>query len=78
LELVRVEALDIATMVLVEIGETVVEEDGGLEVDGDVKFDDTLALIGGVAEAGVGDVGVSGRRWVDVVAASLETVSVFV
>jgi len=78
LELVRVEALDIATVVLVEIGETVVEEDGGLKVDGDVKLDDTLALVGGVAEAGVGDVGVSWRRWDDVVAASLETVGVFV
>lgn len=78
MQLVRVEAFDIATVVLVEIGETVVEEDGGLEVDGNVELDDTLALVGGITEAGVGNVGISGRRWDDVVAASLETVGVFV
>jgi len=46
-------------VVLVEIGKTVIEEDGGLEVDGNIELDDTLALVGGVTEASVGDVGVA-------------------
>jgi hypothetical protein len=73
-ELVRVEALDIATVVLVKVGEAVVEEDGRLEFDGNVELDDALALIEDVVEAGVLDEGVAGGRWDDVVAAGAKTI----
>jgi hypothetical protein len=52
LELVDVDRLDVATMVLVEVGEAIVEEDRGLDVVGDVEAQH--AHIGLSLEAGEG------------------------
>ena len=42
-KLVLGEALDVPTVVLVEVGELVVEEHGGIDVCGHVELDDALA-----------------------------------
>jgi len=43
-------------MVLIEIGELVVEKNGWLEGCGDVKLDDALSLLGDVGDGGVGGI----------------------
>ena len=45
-KLVLIETLDIPTVVLIEIGELVVEQHGGLNVRGHVELQDTLAGCG--------------------------------
>jgi len=45
LQLLRVKTLDVASVILEEVGKFVVDENRGLEVGDDFKVDDTLALL---------------------------------
>lgn len=67
-------------MILVEVGELVVEEDGWVEIDGDVKLDNALLLVGYVKGriASVIEVGVARGLYGDVAVSIAKTVGVFV
>lgn len=75
-KLVCILALYIAPMILIKVGELVVEEDGRVEVDGDMELDDALLLIRyvKVLVASVVEVGVAGRLYLEIAVSGAETV----
>jgi hypothetical protein len=79
-KLVCILALYVATMILVKVGELVVEEEGGFEVDGDMELDDALLLIRYVkgSIASVVEVGVARGLYLDIAVSGAETVGVLV
>lgn len=62
-ELVGIQTLHVASMVLVEVCEFIVEENAGVELCGDVEINDTLALSGDICYGAVGRVVEEGVSW---------------
>lgn len=63
LQLVSVQALHVATMILEEVGELIVEEYGVLQFHGHGKFHDALELLGDICYAAVSSVVDKGIMW---------------